>query len=457
MTRPHRSRLTVLNQYYRPGIEATANLLAELCEALAEKYDVTVVTGRPLGSRGLPRDEVVNGVRIIRTFSTAFDRTTFRHRAINYITFVGHGLIRAASLARPDLIICMTDPPMVGAVGAVLARWFRARLLVIVQDVYPEAATAVGRLTTPSLIDAMRRLVAFYLRRADRVVAIGDRMKERLVAKGAPADRVAVIENWVDTRALTPALRENAWARRHRLTGRFVVMHSGNVGQAQNLDALVVASTLLGDLDDLAVPIIGFGTRLAEIRRLTERLGADKVRFMPYQSRDDLSQALATAHLHYIGLGRGLSGLVVPSRIYGILAVARPVIVAAEPDSETARLVEAVGCGVVVPPDRADLLAAAIRDAHDGRFDLDGMGRRGREYVERHGDRSVAIARYEQLIGDLVANDRVMADEGASSEGRTETVSLIGGAPRPGWDAGRARKPSSSKTAGRAGLGRAGG
>ncbi len=300
----------------------------------------------------------------------------------------------------------MTDPPLAGTVGVLLARRFRTSLLVIVQDVFPEVATALGRLTDPRLVAGLRRLVDLYLRRADHIVAIGDRMRERLVARGAPADRISVIANWVDTRALTPEPLDNAWAREHGLAGRFVVMHSGNVGHAQNLDTLVTASTLLRDLDDLAVPIVGFGARRAEIQKLAERLGAARVRFLPHQSRPVLPQSLSSAHLHYVGLARGLSGFVVPSRLYGILAVARPVVVAAEPDSETARLVETVGCGVVVPPDRPDLLATVIRDAHDGRLDLDAMGRRGREYVERHGDRAVAMARYRRLVAELVAARR---------------------------------------------------
>ena len=144
-------------------------------------------------------------------------------------------------------------------------------------------------------------------------------------------------------------------------------MHSGNVGHAQNLDNLVYATTYLRDLDDLAVPIVGFGARHAEVTALANRLEADRVRFLPYQPRDVLTESLGSAHVHYVGLAKGLSGFVVPSRLYGILAAGRPVIVAADADSETARLVNEVDCGVVVPPDRPDLIAAAIRDAHDGR------------------------------------------------------------------------------------------
>ena len=122
---------------------------------------------------------------------------------------------------------------------------------------------------------------------------------------------------------------------------------------------------------------------------------------MPYQPRDVLSSSLSAADVHVVGLGPGLAGYVVPSRFYGILSVGRPVIVAADEESETASVVREIGCGVVVPPARPELLAAAIRDAHDGRFDLEEMGRRGREYVEREVDRRIAVGRYGELLREV--------------------------------------------------------
>ena len=105
--------------------------------------------------------------------------------------------------------------------------------------------------------------------------------------------------------------------------------------------------------------------------------------------------------MHVVGLAPGLAGYVVPSRLYGILAVGRPVIVAADPESETAQVVESIGCGIVVPSARPELLARAIRDAHDGRYDLAAMGARAREWVEREADRSVAVGRYRDLLREL--------------------------------------------------------
>jgi glycosyltransferase involved in cell wall biosynthesis len=397
--RPH---LLVLNQYYWPGVEATAHLLSELCEQLAADFDVTVVTGRLLGRPELPAEEVRNGVRIVRVRSTAFERSELHRRAANYVSYLGESILNGLRCPRPDIVLCMTDPPVVGDIGLVVARRFGVPLLVISQDVFPEIAVQLKRLENRLLVGALRSLVGLYLRRADGIVAIGETMKRRLEAKGAAADRITVIPNWVDTKAILPQPHENEWSRKRNLVGRFVVMHSGNVGHAQDLETLIRAATFLRDLDDLSVVIVGFGARYADMVALAKRLELGGiVRFLPYQPRDVLSQSLSSAHLHFVGLGKGLSGFVVPSRLYGILSAGRPVVVGADPESETARLVSEVGCGIVLPAGRPELVARAIRDAHDGLYDLEGMGAKGRMYVELEADRDVAIDRYRRLILEL--------------------------------------------------------
>ncbi len=399
-----RPRLLVLNQYYWPGVEATAHLLSQLCEALTDEFDITVVTGHLFGHDDLAQEEDRNGVRIVRVRSTAYERSELHRRAANYVSYLLESVRTALREPKPDLVLCMTDPPIVGDIGLVVARRFGVPLLVISQDVFPEIAVQLKRLENPVLVGILRSLVGLYLRRADRIVAIGETMKRRLEEKGAEPERITVIPNWVDTGAIVPQPRENEWARRRLLDGRFTVMHSGNVGHAQDLETLVRAATFLRDLDDLQIVIVGFGARHADTVALAKRLElGNLVRFMPYQSRGVLSESLSAAHIHFVGLAKGLAGFIVPSRLYGILSAGRPVIVGADPDSETARLVSEIGCGIVLPPTRPELVAQAIRDAHDGVFDLEEMGAKGRMYVELEADRGVAIDRYRNVIRDLVA------------------------------------------------------
>jgi glycosyltransferase involved in cell wall biosynthesis len=401
---PRKPRLLVLNQYYWPGVEATAQLLTDLCEALACDFAVKVVTGVLHGHEDEARHLVHNGVEIVRVPSTSYERSRLLTRASNYATYLTNALVFGLRGPRPDVVLCMTDPPIVADVALIVARRFHAPLVVISQDVFPEIAVQLKRLENPLVMRLLRSLVSLYLRRADRIVAIGDTMRRRLEEKGAPPERVRVIPNWVDTARLAPRDRANDWARKGGLDKRFVVMHSGNVGHAQDLDSLVRSATFLRDLDDLSILIIGMGARHAELVALVELLEVEQVRFLYYQSRGVLAQSLSAADIHVVGLAPGLAGYVVPSRLYGTLAVARPVIVAADPESETAQVVERVGCGIVVPPGRPELLARAIRDAHDGKYDLAEMGRRGREWVEREADRCVAVRRYRDLLRELAAS-----------------------------------------------------
>ena len=398
-----RPRLLVLNQYYWPGVEATAHLLSELCAALAEDFDVTVVTGM-VGDGARPGRFVKDGVEIVRVRSTAFDRRHLGLRAVNYLTYLGQSLLAGLATEPPDAVLCMTDPPVIADVALVVARRFGVPLVVVSQDVFPEVAVELNRLENPAVVGALSLAIRTYLQRADRLVAIGETMRARLEDKGAPPERIVVIPNWVDTGALSPRPKDNPWAREHGYADKFVVMHSGNVGHAQNLDALIRAGTFLRDLDGLRILIVGGGARRDELKELTRLLEVDSVWFLGYQPREVLPDSLSAADVHVVGLARGLAGYVVPSRLYGILSVGRPVIVAADADSETAQVVERVGCGVVVPPGRPELLAEQIRRAHGGELDLKAMGERGRAWVTKEADRDVAIARYRALLGDLVGD-----------------------------------------------------
>ena len=228
-------------------------------------------------------------------------------------------------------------------------------------------------------------------------------MRRRLEAKGTKPERIRVIPNWVDTKAIVPQPRDNPWARAHGLEDRFVVMHSGNIGHAQDLDTLIRATTSLRDLERLSVVLVGFGARHAHYVRLAQSLEADAVRFLDYQPREALSQSLSSADVHFVGLARGLSGYVVPSRVYGILAAGRPVHRRGRRrQRDRARSFARSAAGSSLPPGRPDLLASAIREVASGEHDLEELGRRGRAYVEAEADREIAFGRYRRELEELL-------------------------------------------------------
>jgi glycosyltransferase involved in cell wall biosynthesis len=340
-------------------------------------------------------------VRVIRVPSAAFGKRFLGLRALNYATYLVVGALRGLTQSRPDVVLAMTDPPFAGAIARGVAARFGVPLVVIVQDVFPETAAAVGRITNPQALRAIDAVVGLGLRRADRVVAIGETMRSRLEDKGVEAARIRVIPNWVDTEAVQPAPRDNEWARERDLVGRFVAMHFGNLGFAHDLDTLVDAAASLRGLD-VRVVIVGRGAREDDLRRRAREIEADNVVFLPWQERELASLCLASADVHVVALSRGLAGYVVPSRLYGVLAAARPALVAAEEASEPAALARETQAGIVIPPGDPQALAAAIRAACDGQYDLDAMGRRGRDYVVREASRESALARYRELLAEVL-------------------------------------------------------
>src|SRR5262249_20818349 len=187
-------RVLVLNQYYWPGPEATAQLLTELCEGLADTYEVTVVAGTTRGAR--PGRQIRNGGEGIRGPSTAFSRSRLAARAANYLTYAVLAAFRGLMARRPDGVICETDPPFLGAAAYAVARRFGVPLVVVIQDLYPESAA--GKLP-PALLDGLGAVVDSYLHAADRVVAISETMRRRLEGRGVDPGRIAVIPGWVDT------------------------------------------------------------------------------------------------------------------------------------------------------------------------------------------------------------------------------------------------------------------
>jgi glycosyltransferase involved in cell wall biosynthesis len=238
-----------------------------------------------------------------------------------------------------------------------------------------------------------------FFRRADRIVAISDAMRERLIERGAERRRVVVIPNWIDSDEITPQPRDNEWAREHGLDGRFTLMHAGNVGLLQDIETYVDAAGLV---PEARFVVLGEG---ANKERLVERArakGLDNVVFLPRQPREALSQLLASADAHVVSLMPGLGGLMEPSKLYGILAAARPVLAGMEPGTEAVQAVQRSGCGAVSEPGNPGSMAAAVRLlAELSKGEREEMGRRARAYCEQYCTRERSTGAYRDLFLSL--------------------------------------------------------
>jgi glycosyltransferase involved in cell wall biosynthesis len=398
----------VLNRSYWPDVEATGQLLTELCEELARGCRVTVIAGQPNHSfetGALPRREVRNGVEIIRVRNRRYRKTSLLSRAIGLSSYLLLSAGCALTRPRPDVVLAESDPPLLGLLGALLRFRYRCKLVNYLQDLYPEVGLALGRLRPGPVAALLKVATQIGLRAADRVVVLGGDMRRRVLARGVGAARIAVIPNWSDTTAIRPGPPSRALRAAWGVGDKFVVMYSGNLGLSQNLDQVLdAAERLVGE--PVAFVFVGEGASKERLQKRAAERGLSNVRFRPYAPKERLGESLGAADLHLVTLQAGLAGYIVPSKLYGILAAGRAYVAAVDADSEIAALTEAHGCGVRVPPDAPDELAAAIRRCAADPAGLERMGRAGRALGEREFDRAGAAERFRETFRTLTAPRR---------------------------------------------------
>jgi len=397
-------KVLLLNQFFPPDLAPTGQMASELAEDLvAAGFEVTVVASRGsyLGGERLPERDTWRGVDVRRLAATSLGKGSLLHRALDYGSFHAAAAWALARLPRHDVVVAMTTPPLIAATGLVAKARRGSRLVYWVQDLYPEIAIAFGALGPDSaMARGMGAISRKVLESADRVVVLGEAMAERAAASGATAAKVLVIPNWADGEVVRPVPHQENPLRAELSRGaRFVVMYSGNIGRAHDVETLAGAARLLEARTDIAFLFLGEGDRKAELELATR--GLPTVRFGPYQARERLAQSLSAADAHLISLAPDVLGLLEPSKLYGIMAAGRPSLYVGPGRAEVARTIEAERCGLVFRNGDAEGLAGAISSLADDPARGAEMGAAGRTgFLARH-DRRVRTAQFADLLRNL--------------------------------------------------------
>jgi colanic acid biosynthesis glycosyl transferase WcaI len=392
-------RILVINQYFPPDASNSAHILGELAEDLARHHEVQVLAGTPSYNTGSSTFRP-SGVEVVRVGSAHFNRSSLLGRCANYASFCLLAPLRALTLPAADLVVTMTDPPMVGLVGVLVAHRRRRPLVQITHDVYPEMAVALGKLSSPVVIRAWRRMNRTVRSAAASIVVVGRDMKERLVADGVSPAKIVVVPNWASEQPLDEGSRQVV-RERMSWSDRFVVMHAGNAGLAQNLDVMLDAAAALRDDAGTLLVILGDGAAKAALERRVSQEGLRNVDFLSHRPKAEAQELMAAADVHVITLVPGLWGCATPGKTYGIMAAGRPFIAVVDEGSEPARIAAEFHCGVHVPAGDGAGLAAAIRRMRTS--PLDAAGARGLEAFRSHYTRERATAAMCRHLEDVAA------------------------------------------------------
>lgn len=430
-------KLIFVNRYFFPDHSATSQLLSDLAVALAKTgQSVTVITSRQSyddARASLVPLDVVEGVRVVRTWTTRFGRSNLVGRAIDYLTFYLSAAWAIYRSARADdVIVAKTDPPMLSVIAAPIARLRGAKLINWLQDLFPEVAQAIG-VGTPSITAPVFRLMKSVrdrsLKAASANVVLGDLMAARVKASGVAPERIRIISNWADGRLLTPlAPSTNPLRLEWNLTEKFVVGYSGNLGRAHEYTTLLDAIEELEQhseekSSDTETPyneeahprdtvsiratppivwlFIGGGALYDAFQREAKVRGLTSVVFKPYQPRERLSQSLSAADVHLVSLRPDLEGLIVPSKFHGITAVGRPTLFIGDPYGEIGQLVKRYDCGLTAPQGDGAALAAAIRDLASDPERRARLGANARHAFETAFDKPIAVRSWQELLTEV--------------------------------------------------------
>lgn len=403
-------RIIILNQFFYPDHSATSQLMTELAESLVERgIAVTALAGRGRyngGEKLAPREEY-KGVRIERAWATGFGKSRFAGRISDYLSFYIGASWKLLRMPSHDLVMALTTPPLIGLVAMLIGRLRGMRVIMLVQDLYPDIAVALGMLRAGSpATRALEWVSNQVLKKCDRIVVLSQSMRERIVAKVGEtgASRVDVIHNWADGTEIRPVNDAvNPFAVEQELTESFVVLFSGNLGRVNDFSTVLEAALLLRDHPEIVFLFVGEGAKKDEILSFKNEHRLDNVRLVGYQPRELLHYSLAAGHALLITLADGLAGLSVPSKAYAAMAASRALLFVGDPRSDIAHIINENKCGAVIASGDCETLARTIVGWSIDRPSTDQLGAAARTLFEDRFDRIHAVNAYLETFATCVS------------------------------------------------------
>jgi colanic acid biosynthesis glycosyl transferase WcaI len=411
-------KILYVSQYFSPEMGAPAARAAELAQHWARAgHQVSVLTGFPNHPTGVvpeewrPRlrrliyREKVNGVDVFRTWLWPLPNRKAHERMRNYASFFFSAAVRGFFIPRPDVIIATSPQLLVGLAGWWLAFARRTPFVFEVRDLWPESLAAVGAGKEGSLLHhALGAVAGFLYRRADRIVVVTPAFREHLIARRrVPAEKIAVVENGVETDLFAPLSEPANDKLRQELgaEGKFLACYAGTMGMAHGLETLLdAASQLQLQNPDALFLLVGEGAEKERIKALAQSRGLANVRFLDQQPREKIPAFISASDACLVLLKKTeIFKTVIPTKMLEFMSSARPVILGVE--GQAREIVEEAGAGLAIEPENAEALACAIRQLAANRALARALGQRGRSYVLQHFSRGRTAEKYIQVLQAL--------------------------------------------------------
>ncbi|MGO8757547.1 MAG: glycosyltransferase family 4 protein [Terracidiphilus sp.] len=399
---PSRARIVVISQFFGPDQSAVGQFLADFAGGAAEAgHDVHVICGdgayaasdaagrraeEPAATGDSQSQSGHGSVRITRVRTAAFSQSRMR-RLVSYATFYAGAAWQALRIRRPDAVVTLTAPPGLSWIGWLMQRIRNCRHVAWEMDLYPDIAISLG-------IPVARWTAAFLdfpRRRADAVIALGDCMKSRLLQHRIPEERIVVAENWADGTIVSP--------RPFPAPQPLRILYSGNLGLSHDVATIREVMERLANRTELQFLFVGGGLERRRLDAFCRERGISNVSFTGYARQEELGASLAGCHVGLVTQKTATLGAVVPSKIYGLMAAARPVLYIGPAAATPALLIRRFDCGWQFECGDVEGVAAILLRLLQSPDEIQRKGRNGRAAFEANYDRPAGVARVIRALG----------------------------------------------------------
>lgn len=417
-------KILIYAHYYYPDVASTGQILTELAEGMKEHFDITVICVVPSYTGVIPHAykkkkyyfEEINGIKIIRVSVPEFSKTNKISRVKNILIYFVRALIATLKVGKQDFVYSISQPPILGGVLGVCGKWIKnAKYIYNIQDFNPEQTRAVNYSENQLILKVMMVFDKFSCQQADKVIVVGRdmvetlknrfKLRDGLISENLP--EYSYINNWTNEKEIY-SLDSNhpkvvSFKKKYGLEDKFVFMYSGNIGLYYDLENLIKVVEKFKDEKDVVFAFVGEGTVKANLEAYKENHQLENVYFIPYQNKEDLIYSLNAGDVHWVVNAKGIRGVSVPSKLYGVMATGRPVLGVLEEGSEARLIIEEAKCGYVSEPGHYNQIEKNIRRfiIEKGTSSLKKMSENSREYLVRNLTKDISINKYINEIDSL--------------------------------------------------------
>ncbi|MFP3867797.1 MAG: glycosyltransferase family 4 protein [Desulfobacteraceae bacterium] len=403
-------KILFLSHYFPPEVNAPASRTYEHAKYWVQEcgVSVSVITNHPNHPRGVLypgyenrwfTKEEMDGIEIQRVKTYLAPNSGFRRRILNYLFYMVAAVIAGIRGSKPDVLVATSPQFFCAVAGYLLSKIKRCPFVFELRDLWPESIVAVGAMRPGMVLRIIEKLELCLYRHSDLIIALTDAFKKNLIKRGVPAANIRVIKNGVDLSFFSPRGAPEALKVEIGTQGKFVVTYIGTIGMAHAIDKIVAVAEQLKNNNSLLFLIVGEGSEKDAIQELIQYKGIQNIKVLPGVSKDQVRDYYALSDINLVTLKKAeLFGTVIPSKIFEIMAMARPIL--STVDGECRQIIEEAGSGIFVEPENVKQMATILLKLSKQPDILEAMSQNGRRFVERYFSRTQLAHHYLELLKD---------------------------------------------------------